>query len=505
MFKAQEGIGQRGEKVPGPPWILGHRGAPREAPENTQVSLRRALELGLDGVEYDLQRTATGEAVLLHDETLDRTTEATGPVGLRTLPELFGIDAGGWFHRSFEGEPLPLLEEVLELPAGAGGSAPQHMIEIKDPQLVREVARQLDGFGRKLSVRVASFHRSVCLEARDAGLPSMLLSEIATDEDLLFVRDEHIAAYGTGPGGWNTAAGERIWPCERWSWSVDEPEDLLEACRRPLNAFNTNEGLRALAVRALVHLCPGDTGAYPIQVSHLEVHPGSLEAARSEDGGESWSGRWKVPVRLRNPLPFRATLQAELWVRGGAFEVQGLPREFELGAGEECAFQFDLAGGSRSPGSDPLLAVRYRWREGPGRPAEELVLDAPLHRKRSVVAREETQRLPLLEEHRGDLPASMTLRRRGNQLLLGLENSSGLENVRVVARLGMGTWRGAHGLALSLPVDFDTRRDGIDFSCGIEGRDSAGRPRLRRFAGGIPAGLESGPPGLLLPRPKAPK
>ena len=97
MFKTQDGIGERGEDVPGPPWILGHRGSPREAPENTLVSLRRALELGLDGVEYDVHGTRDGEPVLIHDETLDRTTDGRGPVAELGMPELAGLDAGGWF------------------------------------------------------------------------------------------------------------------------------------------------------------------------------------------------------------------------------------------------------------------------------------------------------------------------------------------------------------------------------------------------------------------------
>src|SRR5262245_41274969 len=110
-----EGASEHGEDVPGPPWILGHRGAPRETPENTQASLRRALELGLDGVEYDVQPSLAGEPVLLHDETLDRTTDLTGPVASRPLSELVHADAGSWFARRFAGEPLPLFEEALEL------------------------------------------------------------------------------------------------------------------------------------------------------------------------------------------------------------------------------------------------------------------------------------------------------------------------------------------------------------------------------------------------------
>jgi glycerophosphoryl diester phosphodiesterase len=192
FYAAEAGAGEFGERVPGPPWILGHRGAPREAPENTLAGLRRALDLGLDGVEYDLHALASGEAVLIHDETLDRTTSGKGPVAELTLPELAGIDAGSAFGKAFAGEPLPLLEEALDLPGNRAGAFPQHMIELKDPSLVGEVARALRALARPLSARIASFHRRVCLEARDCGLPTMLLVCDASAEDLDFVRDERI-------------------------------------------------------------------------------------------------------------------------------------------------------------------------------------------------------------------------------------------------------------------------------------------------------------------------
>ena len=501
MFKSQEGIGDRGERVPGPPWILGHRGAPRLAPENTVASLVRAVDFGLDGVEYDLQRCMTGEAVLLHDETLDRTTNSRGRIALRTLPELFGIDAGGWFHGRFEGEPLPLFEEVLDLLGREVDSRPQHMIEIKDPELVGEVARHIRERGQKLSVRIASFYRAVCLEARDLGLPSMLLADLATEEDRAFILDEKLTAHGVGSGGWRTEAGRREWNCERWSWSVDEPEDLLEACRTPFNGFNTNEPLRALATRAMVHLAPNYTGPYPVQVPTLEVTPGVLGDG-DRPGGE-WSGHWKVSARVHNPFPFRVRAVAEIWVRGGAFDVEGLGEVFELGSGEEREVWFELTGGSWSPGSDPLLAVAYRWRPGPGRPEEGLVLDAPLHRVRSVRVSEDTQRLPMLIESPGDGAASLTLRRQGNRLMVALENPGEVEDPKVLVRLGEAQLRGGRKIALSLPNDFDLRPGGVPFSCGVEGVVAKGgelQTRVRRWAGGVPSGLEGGVPGVLLPR-----
>ncbi len=494
LYKAQEGVGEFGEKVPGPPWILGHRGAPREAPENTLASLRRAIDIGLDGVEYDLHACASGEAVLIHDETLDRTTNAKGPVALLTLPELAGIDAGSSFGREFAGEPLPLFEEALELPGNRAGAFPQHMIEIKDPRLVGEVARSLREFARPLSVRIASFHRKVCLEARDCGLSTMLLACEAQEDDLGFVRDERIQAHGTAPGGWNTPAGALDWPCERWSWSVDEPEDLLEACRRPLFGFNTNEPRRALAARALVRFAPADGGPWPVEVPPLEVP----FTGPTDPGGRhgEWSGRWTIGVGMRNPFPFRVEVTLALAIRGGAFEVSGLPSAFELEVGEQRSFPLSLAGGSWSPHEDPVLFARFAWRGGPGRREEALVLDAPLPRTRTLRLSSATLRVPMLREHPGGRLGSMTVRRRGREILAAVEDAGGWRDVRAILRIGHQVHRGGHGVRAFLP-EFPRDRP-IPFSVGFEGRaqDSV-EIGLRRWAGGLPYGLGSGATGRL--------
>lgn len=501
MFKFQDGIGERGERVPGPPWILGHRGTPREAPENTLVSLRRAIELGLDGVEYDVRACATGEAVLIHDETLDRTTDARGPVYELTLPELAAVDAGGWFHKRFAGEPLPLLEEALDLGGEEPGVFPQHMIELKEVGLVRDVARQLRERHVPLSVRLASFDRSVCLEARDEGLPAMLLAVDASMADLGFVAAERLTAYGTGPGGWRGPAGREAWPCERWSWAVDDPEDLLEACRLPLSGFNTNEPRRALATRALVRLTPHDRGPYPLQVPALEVPPSHGGGAGQH--GE-WSGSWSDELRVRNPFGFAVELAVALELRGGAFEVRGFPASAELAPGESRAFAFELCGGSWSPGDDPLVHARFVWRRGPGRPQEALILDAPLRRVRTLRLGPESQRVFLLREHPGDSEATMSVRRRGSEILAWVENPGGLADVRAALRLGIDTRWGGRGVRMKLPAGFDAERDGVPFSIGFSGRaPSAEERRFRRWAGGLPAEQRAGSPGRLLARAEA--
>ncbi len=485
-----------GEKILGPPWILGHRGAPREAPENTLASLRRALELGLDGVEYDVHACLSGEPVLLHDETLERTTNLGGPIAKLALSELVHADAGSWFARRFVGEPLPLLEEALELDHGAQSGAERsvhHMIELKDPSLVAAVAGALARLARAVPFRIASFHRNVCLEARDAGLPSMLLTEEANEDDRRFVRDERIAAYGTAPCGWHTAAGRAEWSCERWSWSVDEPRDLLDACRQPLFGFNTNEPRRALAVRALTKLAPEDRGPYPLQVPELEVERAGLGSTEPATHGE-WSGHWSFQVRVRNPFAFPVKAALALAARGGAFRVTGLPATLALDSRAEQSLSVSLEGGSWSPLEDPSIVLRFAWRRG--RAAGSLVLDAPLARVRTLRLGAGAERLRMLRERPGDREASMTLRRRGGELLAAVEDAGALTDVAARIRVGARVRTGRRAVRIRLPAELEP--EGAPFCVGFEGTEpDSGRRRLRRFGGVLPYGLGSGAPARL--------
>ena len=90
-----------------------HRGASHDAPENTLAAFRQAREVGADGIELDVQVSKDGEAVVIHDFTVDRTTNGQGAVKDKTLAELRELDAGSWFDERFADERIPTLEEVI--------------------------------------------------------------------------------------------------------------------------------------------------------------------------------------------------------------------------------------------------------------------------------------------------------------------------------------------------------------------------------------------------------
>jgi glycerophosphoryl diester phosphodiesterase len=93
--------------------IAFHRGAKRYAPENTLLALEKAIALGADFVELDVRVTADKQPLLLHDATLDRTTNGHGPVSKLSLAEVQKLDAGSWFGRPFAGTRVPTLDEFL--------------------------------------------------------------------------------------------------------------------------------------------------------------------------------------------------------------------------------------------------------------------------------------------------------------------------------------------------------------------------------------------------------
>ncbi|KAA5605393.1 glycerophosphodiester phosphodiesterase [Roseospira marina] len=97
------------------PRVIAHRGACASAPENTLAAFRRAHELGARWVEFDVKLTADGRPVVFHDNTLDRTTDGSGPMADTPLAALGDLDAGKWFDPDFAGELVPTLEEVLDL------------------------------------------------------------------------------------------------------------------------------------------------------------------------------------------------------------------------------------------------------------------------------------------------------------------------------------------------------------------------------------------------------
>lgn len=133
------------EKLP-QPVIFAHRGASAYAPENTLAAFRLAAEQGVEAIELDAKLTADGEVVVIHDMTVDRTTNGHGEVRRLRLEEIRRLDVGSFFSEAYRGEKVPLLREVFEELGQrlfinvelTNYNAPLDPLPVKVAQLVRE-------------------------------------------------------------------------------------------------------------------------------------------------------------------------------------------------------------------------------------------------------------------------------------------------------------------------------------------------------------------------------
>ncbi len=125
---------------------IAHRGASAYEPENTIRSFKKAIEMNSDLIEFDVRESLDGELVVMHDDSLDRTTNGSGVVKRKTLSELKELDAG-------MGEQIPTLKEVLEF--GIGKT--KFVIELKENGIEDKVVRVIHEFGIQNDVFIVSF------------------------------------------------------------------------------------------------------------------------------------------------------------------------------------------------------------------------------------------------------------------------------------------------------------------------------------------------------------
>lgn len=257
------------------PLVIAHRGYSAAAPENTLPAFRLALTTGADLVELDTHPSRDGVIVVLHDHTLDRTTDATNrwggakiPISTKTLAELKTLDAGRWFHASYAGTPLPTLAEALDVIQGGGGMT---LIERKEGDAATLSALL---HGRKLINRlvVQSFdwqflrefhalHPDQVLGA--LGVPSLLADgtkPAAQDKALSARWLDALAPTGAKVVVWNKEVSkEAVALAHRrglkvWVYTIDDPALANQLLDMGVDGLITNNpGLlwKTLALRGL--------------------------------------------------------------------------------------------------------------------------------------------------------------------------------------------------------------------------------------------------------------
>jgi len=237
--------------------MLGHRGVRAKLPENTMISFQNAIELGVDLIEFDVNITKDGVPVVIHDTTIDRTSDHEGAVRDYTLAELKEFDFGCKFSPEYSGTRIPTLEEVLTL------AAPHENlllnVEIKDMtcETVDKTVAMLQKFGLEERTVIASFDAEMIRYTKKAypfmrcqGFPGRFMQN--------FTEETYDVMFGMGiPMSWRMCTEEGIredvaFARSRgilaWLFCADTEEDVKKCVAYDCDNITSNDPEMALEV-----------------------------------------------------------------------------------------------------------------------------------------------------------------------------------------------------------------------------------------------------------------
>jgi glycerophosphoryl diester phosphodiesterase len=233
------------------PLVIAHRGGKRWSPENTLAGFKRSVEWGADGIELDIHCCKTGELVVIHDDTLARTTSGTGYVKDSTWDYLSSLDIGSWYDPSFKSERIPLLQDVLDVVDGKLcinveiKNCPGNYEGIDDRLLTL-----LESYPYPDKIMISSFDHLVLKRIHDKT-PTFKLALLG--DSVLFDLPNY--AKPIGATAWNphfdcvrsdTVETAHRHGIEVNTWTLNSEEDWRRACELGVDSIITDdpEGLR---------------------------------------------------------------------------------------------------------------------------------------------------------------------------------------------------------------------------------------------------------------------
>jgi glycerophosphoryl diester phosphodiesterase len=204
---------------------------------NTLPAFELAADMGADGIELDVHRSKDGELVIVHDFTVDNTTDGEGAVSEMTLAELKSLDAGSWFDVKFMGAQIPTLDEVFD----AVGHKMFINIEIKslpplDNGLEELVANKIDDYGLAERVIVSSFNPIAIRRFRQIA-PHVATGFLTAPESVSFVKQEMLdgLTYDALHPYFELADADYVASAKKGgyrinTWTVNDPEQAIALC-----------------------------------------------------------------------------------------------------------------------------------------------------------------------------------------------------------------------------------------------------------------------------------
>lgn len=232
------------------PLILGHRGARKYAPENSIPAFRKAIEMRLDGVEFDVMSTMDGLPIVIHDDNLARLTGHHIHIHKTPYADIEEIDIGKYFDPYFAGENIPTLKETLELFSGTNFFI---NIELKaqprqNKNFIGRVIEIIEGSRFKSQILVSSFKRNLLYKigrlAPDIKRGLLLHPKPFFFLDVIFFGNI-LAVHGLNPHISNLDQRLMKYARDRslkvFVWAVNEPNDVKKAVNLEVDGIITDE------------------------------------------------------------------------------------------------------------------------------------------------------------------------------------------------------------------------------------------------------------------------
>ncbi|WP_166844552.1 glycerophosphodiester phosphodiesterase family protein [Isoptericola sp. BMS4] len=305
------------------PATAAHRGYSSVTPENSLAAYAAAMKTGAEYVEIDVHTTADGVPVVMHDQTVDRTTNGTGDVALLDVGYLAGLEAGSFFSPAFAEQPVPTFADVLDL-MGTGSS--DLLLEIKGPETREEVDRVIDMIldaGVEDRVVLQSFDENALRYAHDKApqIPLGLLRGSLDADPVATAEALHATYYNPSAGALRTrpsvvqdlnAAGVGV-----FVWTVDSAADWAELAELGVEGVITNragEHVGWTAAREQAGDRPEEPKAHGLlaALAGLDLSTGQAQQLFSALHGEDWDRLARVVTKHVDDAEQRDALLAEI-------------------------------------------------------------------------------------------------------------------------------------------------------------------------------------------------
>jgi len=247
-----------------PPLVIGHRGNSGVAPANTIESICQAIALGVDMIELDVMLTRDGVPILIHNDTLDETTNGKGPVSAMDYDQIRKLDAGSWKDAKYAGEKIPTLMEALDFAKGKVCLS----LDLKDQSAIPKMVKDIQNTDMVDDVVICG-----CCEPEakaiwelNANLTVVLnadsrLDQLAKKEDKTEFINEYISRackerFSALNVSYKFVSDELIYRAHLralpvWTWTVDKEEDMKRLAEMGVDAIYSNYPEKAIGILRL--------------------------------------------------------------------------------------------------------------------------------------------------------------------------------------------------------------------------------------------------------------